>query len=245
MRARIRAGDPQAFAELFDEYARILYNHAFRLTADWAAAEDVVSATFMEAWRGRQRVDADGGSLRPWLLGIATNLVRAQSRSNRRFKAAALAAAQAETAVADHADEVAGRIDDRRAPGRHRHRSGRAAAHRARSAQPVPVAGPGLRHHRPGPGRPRRNGPLPPLTGPYQAAQTRGYGNASRFPGTPACGSTGKRRPQHRGPARPGRNPVNMNQSRLTPDEWQETARLVSLDEADFPRAATPSTGKN
>ncbi|MGW3700534.1 RNA polymerase sigma factor, partial [Streptomyces sp. NPDC005149] len=114
MRARIRAGDPQAFAELFDEYARILYNHAFRLTADWAAAEDVVSATFMEAWRGHQRVDADGGTLRPWLLGIATNLVRAQSRSNRRFKAAALAAAQAETAVADHADEVAGRIDDRR-----------------------------------------------------------------------------------------------------------------------------------
>lgn len=114
MRARIRAGDPEAFAELFDEYARILYNHAFRLTADWAAAEDVVSATFMEAWRGHQRVDADGGSLRPWLLGIATNLVRAQSRSNRRFKAAALAAAQAETAVADHADEVAGRIDDRR-----------------------------------------------------------------------------------------------------------------------------------
>lgn len=28
---------------------------------------------------------------------------------------------------------------------------------------------------------------------------------------------------------------MNMNQSRLTPDEWQETARLVSLDEADFP----------
>ncbi|MGW3658795.1 CU044_5270 family protein [Streptomyces sp. NPDC005151] len=26
-----------------------------------------------------------------------------------------------------------------------------------------------------------------------------------------------------------------MSQSRLTPDEWQETARLVSLDEADFP----------
>ncbi|WP_326791939.1 RNA polymerase sigma factor [Streptomyces sp. NBC_00841] len=114
MRARIRAGDPQAFAELFDEYARTLYNHAFRLTADWAVAEDVVSATFMEAWRGHQRLDADGGTLRPWLLGIATNLVRAQSRSNRRFKAAALAAARAETAVADHADEVAGRIDDRR-----------------------------------------------------------------------------------------------------------------------------------
>ncbi|MET9668053.1 RNA polymerase sigma factor [Streptomyces sp. NPDC006475] len=114
LRARIRAGDPQAFAELFDEYARTLYNHAFRLTSDWAAAEDVVSATFMEAWRCHQRLDATGGSLRPWLLGIATNLVRAQARSNRRFRAAALAAARTDTPAADHADEVASRVDDRR-----------------------------------------------------------------------------------------------------------------------------------
>ncbi|MGW7054467.1 RNA polymerase sigma factor [Streptomyces sp. NPDC054887] len=118
MRARIRAGDPQAFAELFDQYARTIYNHAYRLTADWSAAEDIVSATFMEAWRGRGRVEAEGGSVRPWLLGIATNLVRAQSRGNRRYRAAAAAAAHAtgaggEAAVADHAEEVAGRLDDR------------------------------------------------------------------------------------------------------------------------------------
>ncbi|MEV4685230.1 RNA polymerase sigma factor [Streptomyces kurssanovii] len=118
MRARIRAGDPQAFAELFDQYAKTVYNHAYRLTADWSAAEDIVSATFMEAWRGRGRLEAEGGSVRPWLLGIATNLVRAQSRSNRRYKAAAAAAARATgggqgAAVADHAEEVAGRLDDR------------------------------------------------------------------------------------------------------------------------------------
>ncbi|GAA3005089.1 RNA polymerase sigma factor [Streptomyces fulvorobeus] len=116
MRARIRAGDPQAFAELFDEYAKTIYNHAYRLTADWSAAEDIVSATFMEAWRGHQRLDAEGGSVRPWLLGIATNLVRAQSRGSRRYRAAATATAAAAgaAAVADHADEVAGRLDDRR-----------------------------------------------------------------------------------------------------------------------------------
>jgi RNA polymerase sigma-70 factor (ECF subfamily) len=125
MRARIRAGDPRAFAELFDEYAKTVYNHAYRLTADWGSAEDIVSATFMEAWRGRLRLDADGGSLRPWLLGIATNLVRVQSRSNRRYRAAAAAAARAAgpagragpsggMAMADHADEVASRLDDRR-----------------------------------------------------------------------------------------------------------------------------------
>ncbi|MFD9005339.1 RNA polymerase sigma factor [Streptomyces sp. NPDC059582] len=114
LRTRVRAGESSAFAELFDSYARAVYNHAFRLTADWSTAEDVMAATFMEAWRLRDRVDPEGGSLRPWLLGIATNTARNQYRSNRRYRAAANAAAAAELSVADHADEVADRVDDRR-----------------------------------------------------------------------------------------------------------------------------------
>lgn len=115
MRTRIRAGDPDAFAELYDACARSVYNHAFRLTADWSVAEDVMSATFMEAWRRRTAVDADGGSLRPWLLGIATNVARSHHRGNRRYRAAASAAAEAGAVeVADHAEEIAGRLDDRR-----------------------------------------------------------------------------------------------------------------------------------
>ena len=117
MRTRVRNGDPDAFAELFDECARTVYNHAFRLTADWSAAEDVMSATFMEAWRRRASVDAEGGSLRPWLLGIATNVARSQYRSNRRYRNAASAAAAANAAeeqVEDHAEETVGRLDDRR-----------------------------------------------------------------------------------------------------------------------------------
>ncbi|MFJ3516840.1 MULTISPECIES: RNA polymerase sigma factor [unclassified Streptomyces] len=115
MRTRVRSGDPDAYAELFDSCARTLYNHAFRMTGDWATAEDVMSATFLEAWRLRGTVDPEGGSLRPWLLGIATNLARNQCRSNRRYRAAAAATAAAGAAsVPDHADEVAGRLDDRR-----------------------------------------------------------------------------------------------------------------------------------
>ncbi|MET7731384.1 RNA polymerase sigma factor [Streptomyces sp. NPDC005402] len=115
MRTRIRAGDPDAFAELYDACARSVYNHAFRLTADWSVAEDVMSATFMEAWRRRDSIEADGGSLRPWLLGIATNVSRSHGRGNRRYRAAAGAAASAGVAeVADHAEEIAGRVDDRR-----------------------------------------------------------------------------------------------------------------------------------
>jgi RNA polymerase sigma factor (sigma-70 family) len=117
MRTRVRTGDPDAFAGLFDAYARAVYNHAFRLTADWSAAEDVMSATFMEAWRRRTQVESAGGSLRPWLLGIATNVARSQYRSNRRYRNAAEAAAAAgaaEEQVEDHAEATAARLDDRR-----------------------------------------------------------------------------------------------------------------------------------
>ncbi|QNE26619.1 RNA polymerase sigma factor [Streptomyces sp. INR7] len=116
MRTRVRSGDPDAYAELFDSYSRTLYNHAFRMTGDWAVAEDVMSAAFLEAWRLRGTVDPEGGSLRPWLLGITTNIARNHCRSNRRFRAAAAVAAAAAgaAAVPDHAEEVAGRLDDRR-----------------------------------------------------------------------------------------------------------------------------------
>ncbi|MCX5394457.1 RNA polymerase sigma factor [Streptomyces sp. NPDC006482] len=116
-RARIRAGDPSAFAELFDSHARSVYNHAFRLTGDWSVAEDVMSATYLEAWRLRHKVDPEGGSLRPWLLGVATNVARNHCRGNRRYRAAAAAYAAAGAAgvpMPDHAAEVAGRLDDRR-----------------------------------------------------------------------------------------------------------------------------------
>ncbi|GAA4181979.1 hypothetical protein GCM10022252_07160 [Streptosporangium oxazolinicum] len=111
MRARIRAGDPDAFSRLFDDHARSVYNHAFRLTGDWSAAEDVVSLTFLEAWRLRGRVDADGGSLRPWLLGVATNVARNVNRAARRH-ADALARLPPGEAVPDIAEEIAGRVDD-------------------------------------------------------------------------------------------------------------------------------------
>ncbi|MFF5254748.1 RNA polymerase sigma factor [Streptomyces leeuwenhoekii] len=111
LRTRIRAGDHDAFGDLFDAYARSVYNHAFRLTGDWAAAEDVVSLTFLDAWRLRERLDADGGSLRPWLLGIATNVTRNTRRTARRH-AAAVARLPRDATVRDHAEEVAGRVDD-------------------------------------------------------------------------------------------------------------------------------------
>lgn len=111
LRSRVRDGDADAFGELFDSFASHVYNHAFRLTGDWAAAEDVLSLTFLEAWRNREQISPEGGSLRPWLLGVATNVVRGHYRARRRHKET-LARLGLELDVADFAEDVSGRVDD-------------------------------------------------------------------------------------------------------------------------------------
>jgi len=39
-RARVRAGDPDAFAALFDEHAQAVYRYAAGLAGNWSAAEE-------------------------------------------------------------------------------------------------------------------------------------------------------------------------------------------------------------
>jgi DNA-directed RNA polymerase specialized sigma24 family protein len=87
-----------------------VHNLAFRLTGSSQEAEEVVSLTFLEAWRLRSGIEPEGESLRPWLMGIAVNVVRNFSRSSRRQRAA-MARLPAPEAVPDFADEPAGRID--------------------------------------------------------------------------------------------------------------------------------------
>ncbi|GAA4921497.1 RNA polymerase sigma-70 factor (ECF subfamily) [Stackebrandtia albiflava] len=114
MRARLRAGDYDAFEELFNEHLRSVYHHAYRLTGNRATAEDVASVTFLEAWRLRERLDADddAGPPRAWLLGIATNVARNVRRSARRYGDVLARLPKPEVAP-DHSEEVVARIDDR------------------------------------------------------------------------------------------------------------------------------------
>ncbi|MEU3899082.1 RNA polymerase sigma factor [Streptomyces sp. NPDC045251] len=112
LRDRVRAGDPEAFGRLFDTFASTVHRHAVRVTGDWSTAEDVVSLTFLEAWRLRERVLPEGDSLRPWLLGIATNVMRNMTRTARRHRDA-LARLPPAAPVPDFADEVTQRLADR------------------------------------------------------------------------------------------------------------------------------------
>jgi hypothetical protein len=80
LRTRVLAGDAEAFGEVFDVCARSVYNHAFRLTGDWSAAEDVMAMTFLEAWRGRARLVPDGGSLRHGCWALRSTWLAASTR---------------------------------------------------------------------------------------------------------------------------------------------------------------------
>ncbi|MER0245961.1 RNA polymerase sigma factor [Streptomyces sp. HSW2009] len=112
LRAGVRGGEPGAFRRLFDDHAAAVHRHAVRMTGDWATAEDVVSLTFLEAWRLRERVLPDGDDdLRPWLLGIATNVLRNTTRAARRHRDA-LARLPVGESVPDFADEVTQRMVD-------------------------------------------------------------------------------------------------------------------------------------
>ncbi|WOX23777.1 sigma-70 family RNA polymerase sigma factor [Streptomyces solicathayae] len=111
MRNRFRRGDPDALAELYDEHADVLYRYALRVTGNWAEAEDVVSATFLEAWRGREKLRPEGDGLRPWLLGIATNVMRRGARS-RRLRDIALARIPERGSVPDFSDDVVAQLAD-------------------------------------------------------------------------------------------------------------------------------------
>ncbi len=110
---RLRSGDPESLAVLFDEHADRIYNFCFRRTASWSLAEDAMSAVFLEVWRIRDRATTYDGAVLPWLYGVATNVCRNASRGHRRQLS--LAARLPDPAPSlDHADDVAGRVDDER-----------------------------------------------------------------------------------------------------------------------------------
>jgi RNA polymerase sigma-70 factor (ECF subfamily) len=106
-------GNQRAFAELFERHVEAVWNHGYRLTGSWSRAEDLASTTFLTAWRKRDQVTLIHDSALPWLYAVCANLARSEYRSSTRFLRAIRRVPVVE-AVDDHADRVAGRIDDDR-----------------------------------------------------------------------------------------------------------------------------------
>jgi RNA polymerase sigma-70 factor (ECF subfamily) len=81
--SRIRTGDQQAMADLYDRYSGVVYAVALRVLADTAAAEDILQDIFMQLWRNPSAFDSSRGSLAPWLSVIARNRAIDQIRKRK------------------------------------------------------------------------------------------------------------------------------------------------------------------
>lgn len=73
-------GDPEQFATLFRRHSPVIQRYVTRRIGP-AAADDVVAETFLVAFRQRASYRTDCPDARPWLYGIATNLVRRHWRT--------------------------------------------------------------------------------------------------------------------------------------------------------------------
>ncbi|ABD09868.1 DNA-directed RNA polymerase specialized sigma subunit, sigma24 [Frankia casuarinae] len=83
--ARARRGDVNAFGLLYDRYANLVFRYAlYRLGGDPVAAEDIVSETFLRAFRSIGTFQWQGRDIGAWFITIARNLLVDQARSARR-----------------------------------------------------------------------------------------------------------------------------------------------------------------
>jgi RNA polymerase sigma factor (sigma-70 family) len=101
-------GDPERFAAIFDRYFSELHRYLARRVGG-EAADDLAAEVFLAAFSQRQRYDAARDCARPWLYGIATNLVGAHRRQEARYLRA-LARADRQPRWQGEEERVADRI---------------------------------------------------------------------------------------------------------------------------------------
>ena len=101
---------PVSFGTIFDRHATVLHRYFVRrLGPD--EAESMVGEVFRIAFEKRATYDLDRATARPWLYGIATNLLaKHRRREGRRLRAVARLAAHRLPPI-DLADGVSGAVD--------------------------------------------------------------------------------------------------------------------------------------
>lgn len=75
--------EPERFGELFDRHMAEIRGYLHRRVGA-SEGDDLTSECFAIAFRGRERYDGTRPDARPWLFGIAANVIRNHRRSERR-----------------------------------------------------------------------------------------------------------------------------------------------------------------
>ena len=99
--------EPEYFTELFRRHAPYIQRYVVRRLGQ-DAADDIVAETFLLAFRQRDSYDQARSDARPWLYGIATNLIGKHRRAEIR-----LYRALARTGADPVTESFTDRIDDR------------------------------------------------------------------------------------------------------------------------------------
>jgi RNA polymerase sigma-70 factor (ECF subfamily) len=108
---------PDAFAVLYDRYFDEIHRYVSgRLGTQ--VADDLAAETFLVAFRKRQAFDPVRGAVRPWLYGIATNLLAQHKRSETRRLEAFRRTPAGEVADGGYEDRVTTRMAAASARGR-------------------------------------------------------------------------------------------------------------------------------
>ena len=100
--------DPTAFSALFDRHASVLHRYVTRRLGD-SLADDIVAETFLAAFRRLGRYDTAHRDARPWLYGIAANLIGKHRRAEVRAYRA-LARTGVDEVAESYADRVEARV---------------------------------------------------------------------------------------------------------------------------------------
>jgi RNA polymerase sigma-70 factor (ECF subfamily) len=100
--------DPERFAEIFHRHWDEIHRYIARRLGP-ESAEDVGAETFTVAFRNRGRYDLARTDARPWLYGIATNLIGQHRRAERR-RHQLLARTSADWVSASFADSSDARV---------------------------------------------------------------------------------------------------------------------------------------
>ncbi|MGY5032972.1 sigma-70 family RNA polymerase sigma factor [Streptomyces sp. 900116325] len=95
---------------LTSEYAKPLLAYVERVLGDRHMAEDIVQETMIRAWRHSERLCANEGSMRGWLLTVARNLAIDRVRS-AYFRHESPGAEHRGVLQNDHADRVTAAVD--------------------------------------------------------------------------------------------------------------------------------------
>jgi RNA polymerase sigma-70 factor (ECF subfamily) len=96
---------PEEFSAIFARHFNAVHAYLCRRVGD-AVADDLAAATFAVAFERRRAFRHSADSARPWLFGIATNLMRNEWRTERRALSAIARVSADTTGVALFADPV-------------------------------------------------------------------------------------------------------------------------------------------